>query len=59
MGSHETLELTKVNLYGLVYLWKGTDESLKPLMLTAHQGKNVLIFTILAHVHYRCYPRRS
>ncbi|OCH93649.1 carboxypeptidase S [Obba rivulosa] len=34
---HSTLELTKVNTYGLVYLWKGSDESLKPLLLTAHQ----------------------
>lgn len=37
--SHSTLELTKVNTYGLVYVWKGTDSSLKPLLLAAHQGK--------------------
>lgn len=34
---HSTLQITKVNTYGLVYAWKGSDESLKPLMLTAHQ----------------------
>ncbi|KDQ61780.1 hypothetical protein JAAARDRAFT_204220 [Jaapia argillacea MUCL 33604] len=34
---HSTLELTKVNTYGLVYVWKGSDESLKPLLLAAHQ----------------------
>ncbi|KAH9945712.1 carboxypeptidase S [Amylocystis lapponica] len=35
--THATLELTKVNTYGLVYVWKGSDSSLKPLLLTAHQ----------------------
>ncbi|KZT65622.1 carboxypeptidase S [Daedalea quercina L-15889] len=34
---HATLKLTKVNTYGLVYLWKGSDDTLKPLLLTAHQ----------------------
>ncbi|CCM04782.1 uncharacterized protein FIBRA_06973 [Fibroporia radiculosa] len=34
---HASLELTKVNTYGLVYVWKGSDVSLKPLLLTAHQ----------------------
>ncbi|KIP10027.1 hypothetical protein PHLGIDRAFT_66515 [Phlebiopsis gigantea 11061_1 CR5-6] len=34
---HSTLELTKVNTYGLVYVWKGSDSSLKPILLTAHQ----------------------
>lgn len=36
---HSTLELTKVNTYGLLYRWKGTDDSLKPLLLLSHQGK--------------------
>lgn len=27
-----------VNKYGLIYEWKGSDQSLKPLLLTAHQG---------------------
>ena len=35
--SHSSLELTKVNTYGLVYVWKGSDASLKPLLLLAHQ----------------------
>ncbi|CCM04649.1 uncharacterized protein FIBRA_06833 [Fibroporia radiculosa] len=34
---HASLELTKVNTYGLVYVWKGSDDSLKPLLLTVHQ----------------------
>ena len=27
-----------VNTYGLVYEWEGSDPSLKPIVLTAHQG---------------------
>ncbi|KAJ3731848.1 carboxypeptidase S [Lentinula guzmanii] len=34
---HSTLSLTKVNTYGLLYEWKGTDPSLKPVLLAAHQ----------------------
>ncbi|KAI0352309.1 carboxypeptidase S [Trametes cingulata] len=34
---HSSLELTKVNTWGLVYEWKGSDPSLKPVLLTAHQ----------------------
>ncbi|KAH9893483.1 carboxypeptidase S [Cubamyces lactineus] len=34
---HSTLELTKVNTHGLVYVWKGSDSSLKPVLLAAHQ----------------------
>ncbi|RCK59193.1 Carboxypeptidase S [Candida viswanathii] len=34
---YKNLEVTKVNTYGLVYAWKGTDKKLKPLLLTAHQ----------------------
>jgi Gly-Xaa carboxypeptidase len=29
--------LTKINTYGLVYIWEGSDPSLKPLLLMAHQ----------------------
>lgn len=36
--SHKGLTLTKVNTYGLLYEWKGSDDSLKPLLLAAHQG---------------------
>ncbi|KAH9935932.1 carboxypeptidase S [Epithele typhae] len=35
--THSTLSLAKVNTYGLVYEWKGSDASLKPLLLAAHQ----------------------
>src|SRR6266566_3118126 len=31
------MSLEKVNRFGLVYTMKGTDESLRPIMLTAHQ----------------------
>lgn len=34
---YENLELDLVNTYGIVLTWKGSDPSLKPLMLTAHQ----------------------
>ncbi|EMG45935.1 CPS1 Carboxypeptidase S [Candida maltosa Xu316] len=34
---YKHLEVTKVNTYGLVYHWKGSDKKLKPLLLTAHQ----------------------
>ena len=36
---HTSLDLTKVNTYGLVYRWEGSDSTLKPLLLAAHQGK--------------------
>ncbi|RPD64023.1 carboxypeptidase S [Lentinus tigrinus ALCF2SS1-7] len=34
---HATLRKTHVNKYALVYHWQGSDESLKPALLTAHQ----------------------
>ena len=34
---HSTLELETVNVHGLVYSWQGSDNSLKPLLLMAHQ----------------------
>lgn len=34
---HYHLELRKVNRYGLQYTFRGTDASLKPILLTAHQ----------------------
>lgn len=34
---HKHLTLEHVNTHGLVYTWKGTDESLKPTLLMAHQ----------------------
>jgi hypothetical protein len=38
---HTTLNITKVNTYGLVYFWPGSDLSLKPIMFAAHQGEVV------------------
>ncbi|KAI0742053.1 carboxypeptidase S [Daedaleopsis nitida] len=34
---HKDLRKTHVNKYALVYHWQGTDDSLKPALLTAHQ----------------------
>ncbi|GAA5893738.1 hypothetical protein JCM5296_001121 [Sporobolomyces johnsonii] len=34
---HERLTLEKVNTHGLVFTWQGSDTSLKPTMLMAHQ----------------------
>lgn len=34
---HQHLELEVVNVHGLIYTWKGSDESLKPTLLMAHQ----------------------
>lgn len=34
---HERLSLEKINTHGLLYTWQGTDESLKPNLLMAHQ----------------------
>ncbi|KAI1460348.1 putative vacuolar carboxypeptidase Cps1 [Annulohypoxylon moriforme] len=34
---HSQLELRKVNRYGLQYTFRGTDPSLKPILLTGHQ----------------------
>ncbi|KAJ7778399.1 carboxypeptidase S [Mycena metata] len=33
---HTSLELQKVNTYGLMYIWQGSDASLKPLLLMSH-----------------------
>ncbi|KAH9962677.1 carboxypeptidase S [Russula dissimulans] len=35
--THKSLTLTTVNTYGLLYEWKGSNDSLKPLLLAAHQ----------------------
>ncbi|KAJ3847607.1 hypothetical protein EV368DRAFT_50867 [Lentinula lateritia] len=34
---HSTFSLAKVNTYGLLYKWTGSDASLKPYLLAAHQ----------------------
>lgn len=36
--SHTTLKKTAVNTYALVYHWQGSNNTLKPILLTAHQG---------------------
>ncbi|KAJ6529669.1 hypothetical protein B0H19DRAFT_968101 [Mycena capillaripes] len=33
---HATLEAERVNTYGLIYTWPGSDSSLKPLLLMGH-----------------------
>ncbi|KAJ7314728.1 hypothetical protein DFH08DRAFT_755620, partial [Mycena albidolilacea] len=41
---HSTLELEKVSTYGLLYklyTWKGSESTLKPLLLMGHYGENV------------------
>lgn len=34
---HQKLKLQRINKHGLVYTWQGTDSSLKPVILLAHQ----------------------
>ncbi|KIJ65646.1 hypothetical protein HYDPIDRAFT_110778 [Hydnomerulius pinastri MD-312] len=34
---HSSLELTKINTYAMIFVWKGSDSTLKPLLLAAHQ----------------------
>ncbi|KAJ6553553.1 hypothetical protein DFH09DRAFT_988122 [Mycena vulgaris] len=34
---HARLKLRKINTYGLLYEWTGADDSLKPVLLAAHQ----------------------
>lgn len=34
---HSKLALENINTHGLLYTWKGSDPSLKPSMLMAHQ----------------------
>jgi Gly-Xaa carboxypeptidase len=34
---HSNLKLTKVNTYGLVFHWQGSDTGLNPILLAAHQ----------------------
>lgn len=43
-SSHSTLKLTKVNTFALWYEWAGSDPSLKPVLLTAHQGVYLLTY---------------
>ncbi|KAF4583535.1 hypothetical protein EYR38_002287 [Pleurotus pulmonarius] len=34
---HSNLELTAVNTYGIVFVWNGSDDTKKPLLLAGHQ----------------------
>ncbi|KAL5631621.1 hypothetical protein ACGC1H_007220 [Rhizoctonia solani] len=34
---HKALNVEKVNTYGLLFTWKGSDSSLKPMVLMGHQ----------------------
>ena len=45
--SHSTLKLTKVNTYGLVFHWQGSNTGLKPILLAAHQGVFIYNFTCI------------
>lgn len=38
-GSFTTLNVTKVNTYGIVLHWQGSNETALPVLMTAHQGK--------------------
>ncbi|KAG1760147.1 hypothetical protein EDD22DRAFT_955247 [Suillus occidentalis] len=49
---HSNLELTKVNTYGLLYVWKGSDSALKPLLLAAHQDVVPVLETTIDEWQY-------
>ena len=54
-NSHAALSLTKVNTYGLVYAWHGSADTLKPLLLTAHQGPSepdLCVYKTLTRTRY-------
>lgn len=46
---HEKLNLTKVNTHGLVYTWAGSDESLSPSLLMAHQDTVIFVLYLPQH----------
>lgn len=57
---HSTLSLTKVNTYGLLFEWTGSDTSLKPILLAAHQGtRSGYLFSVSYRfkMSYRLSPR--
>ena len=37
LSRHEKLELEVVNVHNLVYTWRGSDSSLRPVLITGHQ----------------------
>jgi hypothetical protein len=60
--SHSRLQVTKVNTYALVFHWQGSDESLKPVILTGHQGESLSGLEdkqdgcLLVQMSYPCFP---
>jgi hypothetical protein len=52
--SHSTLSLKKVNTLALVYHWAGSNPSLKPLFLAAHQGTRTVTSQNSAHALMSC-----
>ena len=55
--SFSSLEVTKVNTYGIVLRWEGLDPFLYPVLITAHQGdarKLELYSVFLTSVSRRC-----
>lgn len=47
----ERVSLEVINQHALIYTWKGSDEQLKPALLTAHQGKSCTRSNSLGAVH--------
>ncbi|TFK51770.1 carboxypeptidase S [Heliocybe sulcata] len=59
---YQLLHVTKVNTYGLVFHWQGSNETLSPILLTAHQGKATAIYVVPVEpstVHQWKYPPYS
>ncbi|KAF7797259.1 hypothetical protein EIP86_008452 [Pleurotus ostreatoroseus] len=46
---YRSLKVTKINTYGLVFHWQGSDEELMPVLMTAHQGEMILHHAALAN----------
>jgi len=55
---YKNLNPETINTYGLLYTWKGSDPSLKPLLMMAHSGRilpydfSPLLF--FDHCNFRC-----
>ena len=45
--SHANLKKTTANTYALIYHWQGSNDALKPILLTAHQGEYLCLSCIL------------
>ncbi|KAF7309742.1 Gly-x carboxypeptidase [Mycena indigotica] len=53
---YSSLNVTRVNTYGLVFHWQGTEHNLKPILLAAHQ--DVVPVDPATHNHWK-YPPYS